>query len=259
VVAGARELGIAPEAGAADMEAVHGRGVHANLGAARVSIGSLSLFDPPPPDAVRAEVDRLERAGQSTMVVKRDQRWLGVIGVADTLRADARAALAGLKAAGIARTVMLTGDNQRVAKAIGEEVGIDEARGALMPEGKVEALRELSKDGGVAMVGDGVNDAPALAAATVGIAMGGAGQDVALETADIVLMSDDLGKLSFTLGLARKATAVIRQNLVISLGVSAVLIVASVFGWAQISEAVVLHEGSTLVVVLNGLRLLRYS
>ena len=259
VVTGARELGIAPEAGAAGMEAVHGRGLHANIGAARVSIGSLSLFDPPPPEAIRAEVDRLERAGQSTMVVKRDQRWLGVIGVADTLRADARAALAGLKAAGIVRTVMLSGDNQRVAKAIGEEVGIDEARGALMPEGKVEALRELSKDGGVAMVGDGVNDAPALAAATVGIAMGGAGQDVALETADIVLMSDDLGRLSFTLGLARKATAVIRQNLVVSLGVSAVLIVASVFGWTQISQAVVLHEGSTLLVVMNGLRLLRYS
>jgi Cd2+/Zn2+-exporting ATPase len=259
VVAGTKELGIAPEPGASGMEAVHGRGIHATLGASRVSIGSVSLFDPPPPEAIRAEVDRLERAGQSTMVVKRDERWLGVIGVADTLRHNARATLAGLKAIGIARTVMLTGDNQRVAKAIGEEVGIDEARGALMPEGKVESLRELSKDGGVAMVGDGVNDAPALAAATVGVAMGGAGQDVALETADIVLMSDDLAKLPFTLGLARKASGVIRQNLVVALGVSAILIVASVFGLTRISQAVLLHEGSTLLVVANGLRLLRYS
>ena len=259
VVAGAKEMGIAAELGATGMEAVHGRGVHAALGASRVSIGSLSLFEPAPPQAIRAEVDRLERAGQSTMVVKRDDRWLGVIGVADTLRDNAKATLASLKRIGIARTIMLTGDNQRVATAIGDECGIDEARGALMPEGKVEALREMSKEGGVAMVGDGVNDAPALAAATVGVAMGGGGQDVALETADIVLMSNDLGRLPFTLGLARKANAVIRQNLVVSLGVSAILIVASAFGLTRISEAVLLHEGSTLLVVFNGLRLLRYS
>jgi len=259
VVAGAREQGIAAEPGACGLEAVHGRGVHAMVGVSRVSIGSLSLFDPAPPEAIRAEVDRLERAGQSTMVVKRDDRWLGVIGVADTLRGNAKATLAGLKRIGIARIVMLTGDNQRVATAIGEECGIDLARGALMPDGKVAALREMAKEGGVAMVGDGVNDAPALAAATVGVAMGGAGQDVALETADIVLMSDDLGKLPFTLGLARQASAVIRQNLVVSLSVSAVLIVASALGFTHISEAVVLHEGSTLLVVFNGLRLLRYS
>ncbi len=153
---------------------------------------------------------------------------------------------------------MLSGDNGRVAQAIARQVGIDEAKAPLMPAGKVEAIRGLLAEGGVAMVGDGVNDAPALAAASVGVAMGGAGSDAALETADVVLMSDDLAKLPFAISLAHRATAVMRQNLVIALGVSAVLIVASALGWTRISEAVVLHEGSTLVVVANGLRLLAF-
>ncbi len=142
--------------------------------------------------------------------------------------------------------------------AIGKEVGIDEPRAPLMPEGKVLALKELGREGGVAMVGDGVNDAPALAAASVGVAMGGAGSDVALETADVVLMSDDLRQLPFAVALAREANRTVRINLFISLGVSAVLILASIFGWVRISHAVVLHEGSTMVVVLNGLRLLLF-
>ena len=153
---------------------------------------------------------------------------------------------------------MLSGDSKRVADAVAKEVGITDVKAPLMPEGKVDALRVLARDGGVAMVGDGVNDAPALATASVGVAMGGAGSDVALETADVVLMSDDLRRLPFAVGLARAAAAAIRHNLIVALGVSAILIVATIFGWVKIAGAVVIHEGSTLLVVANGLRLLAY-
>lgn len=256
VVDGARARGVEPES-ASDMQAVHGQGLRATVGGEPVAIGSVGLFgDARIPDAVLADVDELQRAGQTTMIVRRGDRFLGVIAVADTLRAEAKGALAALRELGIARTVMLSGDNASVANAIAKQVGITEARAPLMPEGKVTAIRELARDGGVAMVGDGVNDAPALASASVGIAMGGAGSDVALETADVVLMSDDMRRLPFAVGLARKATAVIRQNLLISLGVSVLLIVATIVGWVEIAEAVIVHEGSTLVVVANALRLL---
>ncbi len=208
---------------------------------------------------VKSEVLKLQDRGQTTMIVRRGLDFIGVIGVADTLRPEAKKALAEIRALGITRTVMLSGDNLRVATAIGKEVGIDEPRAPLMPEGKVNALKEIAREGGVAMVGDGVNDAPALAAASVGIAMGGAGSDVALETADVVLMGDDLGQLPFAVALAREANRTVKVNLVISLGVAMILIVASIFGFVRISHAVVLHEGSTMVVVLNGLRLLLFK
>ena len=268
VVAGARERGIdvaTPES----TQAVHGKGIRAVVGGRAVWVGNLGLFNgtpagaaptdgPPVPEAVAASVARLESAGQTTMVVRRDGEYLGVIGLADTLRPEAKDALAALRRIGIRRQIMLSGDNQTVARAVAAQAGVDEARAPLMPDGKVAELRTLAAEGGVAMVGDGVNDAPALAAASVGIAMGGTGSDVALETADLVLMSDGLGRLPFAVQLARTATNVIRQNLVISLGVSAVLVLASIFGWVRISHAVVLHEGSTLIVVANGLRLLGF-
>ena len=242
-----------------DLEAIHGKGIRAKIGEEPVEVGSLALFEgQTPPAEITAEVQKLEESGQTTMVVSRAGRFLGVIGLADTVRSGAHHVIQTLKQAGISQTVMLSGDNARVAKAIAAQVGIDEARAPLMPADKVTAVREMGKQGAVAMVGDGVNDAPALAAAAVGVAMGGAGSDAALETADVVLMSDDLAKLPFALSLADKATAVMKQNLVIALGVSGVLIVAAVLGLTQISQAVVLHEGSTLVVVANGLRLLGY-
>jgi Cd2+/Zn2+-exporting ATPase len=242
-----------------DLEAIHGQGIRAKIGEEPVEVGSLALFEGQTlPAEITAEVQKLEEAGQTTMVVRKAGRFLGVLGVADTVRGGARQVIQTLKRAGITKTVMLSGDNARVAKAIAAQVGIDEARAPLMPAGKVSAIREMGKQGAVAMVGDGVNDAPALAAAAVGVAMGGAGSDAALETADVVLMSDDLSRLPFALSLADKATAVMKQNLVIALGVSAVLIVASVLGITQISQAVVFHEGSTLLVVANGLRLLGY-
>jgi Cd2+/Zn2+-exporting ATPase len=258
VVEGARGRGISWQ-DASSMDAVHGKGLHAVVGGTRISVGSLDLFhgDAPGED-IMAEVTRLQEAGQTTMVVQRETEFLGVLGVADTPRPEAPGMLKDLKRLGIRRTVMLSGDNLRVARAVARQVGIDDPRAPLMPEGKVRELKALSKDGGVAMVGDGVNDAPALAAASVGVAMGGAGSDVALETADVVLMADDLRKLPFAVALARHATAVVKQNLVVSLGVSAVLVLASVFGWVRITEAVILHEGSTLLVVANGLRLLAW-
>lgn len=153
---------------------------------------------------------------------------------------------------------MLSGDNQQVADAVAKSVGLEEAKGDLMPDDKVRVIQTLSTEGGVAMVGDGVNDAPAMAGATVGIAMGAAGSDVALETADVALMADDLRHLPFVVGLSRKTRAIIQQNLWISLGMVAFLLPATTFG-LSLGPAVVLHEGSTLVVVANALRLLSYE
>ncbi len=258
VVEGARARGIETSA-AESCQAVHGKGLRAVVGGEQVSVGNLALFEgEDAPENIAAGAKELESAGQTTMVVKRGERFLGVLGVADTLRPEAKETLSALRRIGIRRNVMLSGDNLLVAKTVAAQAGIDEARAPLMPDGKVAALRGLAKEGGVAMVGDGVNDAPALAAASVGIAMGGAGSDVALETADLVLMSEGLGRLPFAVKLSRTASGVIFQNLVIALGVSAALIVASIFGWAPISQAVILHEGSTLLVVANGLRLLMF-
>ncbi|WP_338263548.1 heavy metal translocating P-type ATPase [Corallococcus caeni] len=258
VVDGAAEARVAVPAGR-DLEAIHGQGIRAKVGDDAVEVGSVALFagEALPPE-VTAEVTRLEEAGQTTMVVRRAGRYLGVLGVADTLRGGARQVVQALKAGGIERTVMLSGDNALVARSIAQQVGLDEAKAPLMPADKVTAVKDLGRTHPVAMVGDGVNDAPALAAAAVGVAMGGAGSDAALETADVVLMSDDLAKLPFALELSRRATAVMKQNLVIALGVSAVLVIAAVLGLTRISQAVVLHEGSTLLVVFNGLRLLAF-
>jgi Cd2+/Zn2+-exporting ATPase len=192
------------------------------------------------------------------MVVGRGDTYLGVIGLADTPRDGAADVLTELRDIGIRRMVMLSGDNQRVVDAVAQELGIDEARGDLLPDDKVETVRALRKEEDVAMVGDGVNDAPAMANATVGIAMGAAGSDVALETADVALMADDLRHLPFAVGLSRQTRRVIRQNLWIALGMVAVLVPATILG-LQIGPAVVLHEGSTLLVVGNALRLLGYE
>ena len=192
------------------------------------------------------------------MVVRLGDRYLGAFGVMDTPREAARGVIRRLREMGITRMVMISGDNQRVADAVAAEVGLDEARGDLMPDDKVEAIRALRSDSQVAMVGDGVNDAPAMATATVGIAMGAAGSDVALETADVALMADNLDHLPFAVGLSRAASSVIRQNLWTSLGIVAVLIPATLFGLG-LGPAVVIHEGSTLLVVANALRLLAYS
>jgi Cd2+/Zn2+-exporting ATPase len=267
IVRAAEARGLAiPEAG--DVEAVSGRGVRSTLDGRPALIGNRSLFEGEGisvPARLQATVESLERDGKTTMLVygpTHDDRvcFLGVIALADIPRQTAKAALREIKALGIRKTVMLTGDNERVAAAIAQHVGLSDYRAGLLPEQKVAAIRSLTAEyGRVAMVGDGVNDAPALAQATVGIAMGGAGTDVALETADVALMADDLSKLPFAISLGRATRKVIYQNLAIALGVIFLLIALSVTGLAGLSLAVVLHEASTLVVVANALRLLKFK
>ena len=246
---------------AEDVRAVSGKGVGAVVEGEDVEVGAAKLFTDSSvdlPEEITSRVAELETSGRTTMIVRRAGRFLGIIGVADRPRPEATAILGRLKNLGVESLTMLTGDNERVALAIAEEVGVTEVRAGLMPDDKLTAIGELlDRFGVVAMVGDGVNDAPAMKKATVGIAMGAGGTDVALETADVALMGDELTQLPFAIGLSRQARRIIRQNLVVSLGVVAGLIVATVTGTASIATAIIFHEGSTLVVVLNGLRLLR--
>jgi len=243
-------------------QSITGQGVRSKIGDDVISIGNLKLFGAP--DSVSAnivtQVQTLQTAGKTTMLVQRNDKFIGILGLVDEPRAEAKAALARLKQIGIRQTIMLTGDNERVAATIANAVGLSDFRAGLMPEDKVAAIKNLlAQYGKVAMVGDGVNDAPALANASVGIAMGGAGTDVALETADVALMSDALDKLPFAVGLSRQARRIITQNLFLSLGVIALLLPSALLGITGIGIAIVVHEGSTLVVVANALRLLGFE
>lgn len=248
---------------AESLESITGRGVRARVNNQAVEIGNVRLFEEagaPLPPKLQEAVAKLQSQGRSVMIVRQGGRWLGVMGMADKPRDGVKNVLDALRKLGIRSIVMLTGDHRGVGDAIGKEVGVDEVRAELMPEDKVTAIKALlEKHRRVAMVGDGVNDAPALAQATVGIAMGGAGTAAALETADVALMADDLGRLPFAIGLSRQARAVIRQNLYLSLGVIALLVVATTTGFFGIGAAVFVHEGSTLIVIANALRLLVYE
>jgi len=259
VVTEAKQRGLIwSEAG--EVEAVTGKGLRATVDGKKIVIGNAKLFDGESiPEAIRQHAERLQTEGKSIMLIQADGQFLGVMGLADTPRDGVKQVLERLRQIGISKTVMLTGDNERVGRAIADAVGLDEVKAGLLPEDKVKAMDELGQRyGQVAMIGDGVNDAPAMARATVGIAMGGAGTDVALETADVALMADDLSKLPFAVALSRASRRIIRQNLWVSLGVVVLLIPATLFGWAGIGLAVLVHEGSTLVVVINALRLLAY-
>lgn len=240
---------------ASHLQSVTGHGVKAEVGGKKVVIGNRSLFKKLDKETDE-QVSKLEKEGNTTMLLERDGKMIGLIAVMDTPRPEAKKALQELQKAGISRMIMLTGDNQQVAEAVARQIGITDAWGGLLPEEKVKSVQELiKKEKKVAMVGDGVNDAPAMAKATVGIAMGAAGSDVALETADVALMADRLDNLLFAIALSRSSRRIIKQNLYISLGMVAILIPLTILGIAHIGPAVIGHEGSTLVVVFNGLRL----
>jgi Cd2+/Zn2+-exporting ATPase len=240
---------------ATEFQALLGRGATALVNGRRIKVGKPAMFGS---SGAGPAVEKLEAQGKTVILLSQDEQLTGLIAIADTVRPAARAAVAQLKQVGVERVIMLTGDNERAAQAIADQVGVDEFYADLLPQDKVRLLKTLEqKYGPVAMVGDGVNDAPALATATVGIAMGAAGTDVALETADVVLMADDLSKLPYAIGLGRRSRRIIRQNLAFAGLVILTLISSAVFGLVPLPVGVVGHEGSTLLVVMNGLRLLK--
>ncbi|MEZ5688334.1 MAG: heavy metal translocating P-type ATPase [Caenibius sp.] len=258
---GRNYVGEYPIPKANDLKSMTGMGVRAAVAGQMVLIGKPEMFGADGvqelSDEMAAAIEQLREGGHTSMVVRRENLDLGAIGLMDTPRESARSALEQLRAIGIERMIMISGDHQRAAEGIAAQVGIDEAWGDLMPEDKVEAIKKIRAEAKVAMVGDGVNDAPAMATATVGIAMGAAGSDVALETADVALMADDLSHLPFAVGLSRTTRSIILQNVFVSLGVVVFLVPATILGLG-IGPAVAVHEGSTLLVVFNALRLLAY-
>lgn len=248
---------------ASNVKTISGKGIEAEIDGEKVRIGKPEWFinaDTPLPVSMGADVDRLSEQGNTIMVVQIGATYLGLIALMDMPRKDASQVVEALKKLGIREMILISGDHQKVADAIGKQIGIEKNLGNLLPEDKVTALNKLQEGGRkVGMVGDGVNDAPAMATSSVGVAMGAAGSDVALETADIALMADDLKRLPGAVGLSRQTRKIIKQNLWISLGMIAFLVPVTMLGYANMAIAVLLHEGSTLVVVLNALRLLGYK
>jgi Cd2+/Zn2+-exporting ATPase len=246
-----------------EFRSVTGKGITAMVGGRRVAVGNLRHFEEYPeiPRAWGPAIQRLQEAGKTPVLVVElagRANLLGIIALADAPRDDAAAVVRRLRAMpGIERVVLLTGDHYDVAAAIAKQVGVDEFHAGLLPDDKVAVVRELRKRGPVAMVGDGINDAPALAAATVGIAMGAAGTDVAMETADVVLMSNHLDNIPRAIDLSRRARRIVIQNLVFALVVIVGLVIAALGFHLPLPLGVVGHEGSTVLVCLNGLRLLR--
>jgi len=260
VVQYAAAQGIAP-AEIKDFRALSGAGAQAEWQGKRVYIGSPALFQEKlgiDLGELMADITRLQSEGKTVVVLGDKTAIYTLIAIRDNIRNNARQAIENLHKAGIKKVVMLTGDNERTAQAIAQEAGVDAFYADLKPEDKVIKVRELAaRYGHVAMVGDGVNDAPALAEATVGIAMGAAGTDVALETADVALMADDLEKLVYALKLARRNQSVVKQNLGLSAVVIGALVIGAVAGVFTLPIAVLGHEISEFLVIGNGLRMLR--
>jgi len=242
-----------------DVSILAGRGVTGLVNGRQVTVGSHSYFDAEVPHSahVCSRARQLAEQGKTVMLVSHDDEVCSVFAVADTPRPESKAAIEDLRVSGL-RTVMLTGDGLAVARLIADQVGVDEVYAELLPEEKVAAVRGLGDEGWtVAMVGDGVNDAPALAQAAVGIAMGGAGSDQTMETADVVLMGDDLRQLPSILKLSRRTNATIRTNVAFALGIKALVFALAIVGSATLWMAVVADVGASLIVILNGMRLRR--
>ena len=243
------------------LQVLEGRGQQGVLNGKLATVGSLPLFlaEHETPEKIVEEVEEAEERGQTTMLICDGERVVGYLAVQDEPRPEAREVIAELKAEGI-RTLMLTGDNSGVADSIAEKVGIDNVFAGLLPAEKLNKLIELKNEfGEVVMVGDGINDSPALAQADIGVAMGGAGNAQVLETADVVLMNDDLSRLPFAVRLSRRVNRLIRQNVVISLAVKVTVAVAAMAGLTPLWVAIFADIGISLIVTLNGLRALRFE
>ncbi|WP_067433259.1 heavy metal translocating P-type ATPase [Nocardioides jensenii] len=242
-------------------EPVPGKGIVATTDGRRVLIGNLALleqFEMADTSAAVRTAGSMAAAGQTPMIVAVDDLVVGVVAVADEVRRDAARMVAELHAARVDKVVMLTGDARLVAEAVGKATGVDEIRAGLLPEDKLDAVLELQREGHtVAMVGDGVNDAPALATADIGVAMGAAGSAVAIETADIALMGDNLLKLPEAISLARRTVATMRQNIVIAVTTVVLLLLGVLLGGVTMAIGMLVHEVSVLVVIVNAMRLLR--
>jgi len=242
---------------ASKLEAVPGFGVHGIVAGQEYRIGKLDLSEGQKlSEGEMKAVRELEKQGNTVVFVQVGKERIGVLAVRDTLRPQAKESIRRLKKMGI-KVVMLTGDSSSTAQIMAEQVGVDQVYSELLPEHKVEIIKKLGEYGKVAMVGDGVNDAPALAVASVGIAMGAAGTDVALETANVVLMADDLSRVAYAIALGRRTTRVVKQNVVFAITVMLSLILSNFFGNLNLPLGVIGHEGSTILVIISGLRLLR--
>ena len=244
---------------ATDYEEMTGLGARARTNGQVLFVGSHTLFTErvPHPEAICDRVAELEEKGKTTVLVGTERGVLGLIAVADPVRTTSAAVVRSLRDAGIETVALLSGDNEHTAQAIGSAVGIEDVQANLLPQDKVKAVEDMLKErGSVAMIGDGVNDAPALATATIGIAMGAAGTDVALETADIVLMSDDLTRLPYVMRLGRKTLSTIRVNIALSLAIKGLFLLLALAGLATLWMAVFADVGTSLIVTLNGMRLL---
>ncbi|EGW36610.1 heavy metal translocating P-type ATPase [Desulfosporosinus sp. OT] len=242
---------------ASKLEAVPGLGVRGIVDGQEYRIGKLDLTEGQKlSDEEMKAVQKLEKQGNTVIFVQVGDERIGVLAVQDTLRPQAKESIRRLKQMGI-KVVMLTGDSSTTAQIMGEQVGVDEVYSELLPQHKVDIIKKLGEHGKVAMVGDGVNDAPALAVSSVGIAMGAAGTDVALETANVVLMADDISKVAYAITLGRRTTRVVKQNVTFAIAVILVLVLSNFFGNINLPVGVIGHEGSTILVILSGLRLLR--